>query len=546
MIFKFDPRDFPDNLKPKQAQKEFQDAVLDKLNDPPAGIRETDPLYGAVVGMLLLDGETDLYSQAFESAFWAVRGEAAGSTPISNGARRRPNKAIYDQAAKAIAAFSGHNNTVYYQELAYVARQLIANTDSIPADDPTFSSQIHVYDDDYVSGGPRSSGGLGIPEITDLDGSAAPDDIRKPNIQAVGVTLASYYLEQAHVFEAVDRVLETWWNGQLPVTADSRISKLDDFFWDGENRLTANARHMQYSRVLGIPGGEVSTEVQPNLGFMDNLQRFVANLVEYDRQRRIGDVVGAQRANALTSTAELVRQSGRNLAANASLYGWGGTQFAARRLSNHIKKAFEILNIPAVQAAYGVDGPWKVVERVSQEIGPVPNVVKWRTLALAGDTMLDLVAQYAKVWSGGTGKPLFADDASQIETANVVRSGFTAVSAEVHQLTQVLAAVGKHGPALTKHKLAPLPKPAAADISDVDRDELIRQAGNYVAVNGIQDDTVAQLSQPVESQFAPSIPSLTSAMPTNGGAGIDQLKQMVAQGQVPSLDQLKSIVMPGA
>jgi hypothetical protein len=84
------------------------------------------------------------------------------------------------------------------------------------------------------------------------------------------------------------------------------------------------------------------------------------------------------------------------------------------------------------------------------------------------------------------------------------------------------------------------------DIDDADRDMLMRQAGNYIAVNGIKDDAVEQLSQPSETQYAPSIPAMPSAASTSGSDGIDQLRQMVAQGQVPNLDQLKGIVMPTA
>src|SRR5262249_60016199 len=90
------------------------------------------------------------------------------------------------------------------------------------------------------------------------------------------------------------------------------------------------------------------------------------------------------------------------------------------------------------------------------------------------------------------------------------------------------------------------PAAATADISDEDRDELLRQAGNVIAVQGIKDDTVAQFSQPAEAQYAPSIPTFAPPSAGNGQAGIDQLRQMVSQGQVPSLDQLKNLVMPGA
>jgi len=67
-------------------------------------------------------------------------------------------------------------------------------------------------------------------------------------------------------------------------------------------------------------------------------------------------------------------------------------------------------------------------------------------------------------------------------------------------------------------------------------------------VNGIKDDQVDQYSQPAETQYAPSIPSIAPGAPTgsNGGGGIDHLRQMVSQGQVPSLDELKNLVLPPA
>jgi len=87
-----------------------------------------------------------------------------------------------------------------------------------------------------------------------------------------------------------------------------------------------------------------------------------------------------------------------------------------------------------------------------------------------------------------------------------------------------------------------------ADISADDQNTLIRSAGNWLVVNGIKDDEVDKYSQPAETQYAPSIPSIAPGAPTgsNGGGGIDHLRQMVSQGQVPSLDELKSLVLPPA
>jgi hypothetical protein len=551
MNFQFDQRTLPDNLKSTDARDKFVDAVLQLMQSSASGAQRDDALFAAVVGMLVLDGHTDPTAASFEDGFWAVRGESAGSTIASDGKTKVANKAVYQKVASQISKFPGHEGIVFYQELAEVSRKLLENASEIPVDNPGFVSQIRVYDDDYMTNGPQGGDTLDLPDLD--QGAAAPDDIQPDNVRAVAVIYVGYQLEQLRLFEVVDRVAETWWNGQLPIGFDRGSKALDDYFWSTEFRLSPPARHMQYSRVLGATGGEVSQEVQPNTQFSDLWIRLVASLAEYDRQQRIGDIVGGQRANALTLTGEGIRQAGRNLAANASLYGWGGTQFAARRLARHVSTSFAILNTPEIQAAYGVDGPYKVIERVATEQwGAAPNIVKYRALAEAGKNILNLIAKYSSIWSGSTGKPLFNDPAttSQSDVAiGTLAESFNALAAAIKgaqnpDVAGVPAAAGGGGgaPSLDGSN----PAAATADISDADRDELLRQAGNVIAVQGIKDDTVAQFSQPAEAQYAPSIPTFAPPGAGNGQAGIDQLRQMVSQGQVPSMDQLKNLVMPGA
>jgi hypothetical protein len=559
MKFKFDPKGLPGNLKTEAGQKGFIKAV-DKLMSSGNGagkVAQDTPTYAAMIGMLVLDGYTDPDAAGFADQFWRIFGEAHGKTEDSEG-NDVPNTTVYDDVAKAISELEDPARTVYYQELASVSRNLIENAGQIAHDDATYTSQIFVYDDEYVSDGAKGAGGLDIPDLSDAGGTAGPDDIRRANIESVAVIAAAYNLEQARLFDVIDRIMETWWNGQLPIGFDRGSKALDDLYWATDTRLSPAARHMQYSRVLGADGGEVSTEVQPNTQFDDLLKRFVASLAEYDRQQRIGDIVSTQRRNALALTSEQVRSSGRNLAANASLYGWGGTQFAARRLADHIKKSFAVLNSREIQAAYGVDGPWKVVERVAQELGAVPNLVKWQTQATAIKTILDVVAKRSSIWSGSK-LPLFNDaSSSQDAVADRIDDGFGSLADELHNL--VLVTAGKKLPASTASRggvgttmrtrttsvAATKTATGAVDIDDADRDMLMRQAGNYIAVNGIKDDAVEQLSQPSETQYAPSIPAMPSSASTSGSDGIDQLRQMVAQGQVPNLDQLKGIVMPTA
>jgi hypothetical protein len=78
--------------------------------------------------------------------------------------------------------------------------------------------------------------------------------------------------------------------------------------------------------------------------------------------------------------------------------------------------------------------------------------------------------------------------------------------------------------------------------------ELMAQSEYWLAVNGIKDEQVDTYAQPSESAIAPSIPSFGggngySNGHANGNGDIaDQLRQMVASGQAPTLDQLQRLL----
>lgn len=555
-LFKFDPRGLPDSLTAASpaAAAAAQEAFVRKVAEMLQNDASDPPYLAAVVGMLVLDGFADPTTSDFSDGFWQVRGEAAGSVKQSDGVTDVPNKQVYADAVAQITKLPAHRDYVYYQELAAVARKLIANAHEVPPDVPSFLGQVRSFADDYSTQGPEGDT-LDLPNLTQVGAADSVDDLKGPNIRAVAVIHAACQLEKLGLFRTVDRVTETFMNGQLPVGFDRGGRALDDYYWTSEFRLSEAARHTQYSRVLGEPSSEKLLDVQPNTLLGDHMIRFISALAEYDRQQRVADIVGGQRASALTLTAEQVRSAGRNLAANASLYGWGGTQFAARRLADHVHKAFKILGAPEIQNAYGVDGPWKVIERVSaQEFGTTPNIVKYRTLADAGQKILNLVAKYAAIWSGSTGRPLFEGDGNSgtAAIADAFTEGFARTIQELTRGQASHVAVGPSGgggPAGGgATAAAAATATATADISHEDEAELMRQAGNWLSVTGTKSDQVEQYSEPSESQYAPSIPTLAPAAQPggNGGDGIDQLRQMVSSGQVPSLDQLKSLVLPGA
>jgi hypothetical protein len=471
-------------------------------------------LGNAVRGMLLLDGRLNPDETGFRSDVYDRIDEYLGKT----ASRAQPTPEVWEAVARIMAVIRG-NADIYYQEYAYVGRYVlenyrVADDRRIDFQSPTFRTSIEIGIDRYVSGMPAFES-LDLPDLTGESG--ADVEIEPDNIRAVGLIYAAHQLEQVRLFDVVDRITETFMNGMLPVKYDAGGQALDKYYWDSEDLMTASQRHMQFSRVLGATGGDVSHEVQPNNEFDGLWLRFLSALSEYSRQERAADLLGGNQTRALGLTEEYVRKAGRDLAANASLYGWGYTHFAARRLNNHIHRAWGILRLPEIQRAYGVTNSWQVIERVAAtEFGQAPNIVRFRTMANAGQDIFSIIATHSGAWTNSK-KSLFEKEPNALVNA-------------------LAAAAGGQPPRARRGQGQDFDIPLDEKLS------LLRNAEHWLAVNGIKDAQVDEYSEPVVSAIAPSIPSYGNGSNGHGGDIADQLRQMVAAGQAPTLEQLQRLL----
>lgn len=408
---------------------------------------------------------------------------------------------------------------VFFQEFASVGRYVIARADEVPFGHPRFETQIEIALNQYVSGAPVFDS-LDLPPLTGDNNSDT--EIVADNIKAVSMIYATYQLDVGmRMIDVVDRINEIFHNGQLPIGFDAGGKAIDEYNWSAEDRMNGLARRSHYQRVLGAHGGVASKEVQPNTQFETLFIRFLSSLAEYDRQQRVADIVASARPRNLTS--EYVRKAGRDLAANLSLYGWAATQFAARRLRQHIESSLNILKQPSIQKAYGVTNLYQVIERVAaSEFNATPNIVKHRTMAEAGKQILDIVAKYSNVWNKSDGTPLFSENLFPLNNQGV-------------GLNRIGIQNGN-----------------GADISDEDKSTLLVQTQYWLAVNGVKDAQVDQYAEPEISKYAPSIPSFgnfgsSGSLPTGTGNTdqMEKIKQMVTSGQMPSLDQLQGMFTGG-
>jgi hypothetical protein len=490
-----DPRALPggiDDQLRKQIRTELENTVP----------QMKDSMEFFVLGALSLDGFLSQDPASLMRHVRDLRFESENPTKRLDGSEllnRDAYEAIVGQINAIRAPQNGTAPVVYFEEVAFVARQLIANAVAVPIDANGLRERVAAALNAYVPG--QSGGTLQLPSLFVSESVAV--DLPPDNIRAVGLVYAAWNLEELKLFQVLDRVVEVFMNGQLPVGFDNGGRALADYYFeDDDHRLTEAARRMTYTRVLGVPGGEVSREAPPNRAFQDLFLRFLASISEFDRQRRIGDVVAARRDDALSLTGEQVRKTARDFAQNVALFGYGGTFFVAQRLAKQIERALRILSVPEILAAYGVQGPFQVIERVcaSDFGGTVPNIIRHRTMAEAGKGLIDIVAAHTPAWTGQSGRDLFTDPFDQVSQTS--RAG--------------------------------------ADIPLDVQQQLMRHVEHWLAVNGIKDEQRARLGEPEMTSPVPSIP--TAGPAGGGGPGLDQLRQMISAGQTPSLDQLKSLV----
>jgi hypothetical protein len=521
--FAFDTRGLPDSLKASDQQKSWETAVNDQIAN--LGLpkdetnKTTSATYAVIKGMLLLDEQFDPTNAEFSAAVQRVWIETLGSTFKADGTTVVKNRVLYPviadimlaNSASSAGGITGAGPSLIFQQFASVSRYVIANAGEVPSDSPLFDSQVRLGMDRYV-GGPPPAETLDIPQLT---GPAGPEgEIEGPNILNFATMYAVRYLDDMGLWDTVDTVTEDWLNGLLASGFDGAGKLLDAWFWGRRDRMSPPERRMLYTRMMGAADGDIPKHIQPNTDFHDRFMGFIGSAAEFDRQNRISDLfnnsLAGNRGRSLAMTMENVRQKGHDLAANMSLYAYGYSHFAARRLNADLNSAFNILKNAQIQRLLGVNNPYQVIERVAiAKQGKSPDIVRLRTMADSGKRILDIVGRNVTAWTSANGLPLFPD-----LTGSVTGPGPSAISLQ-------------------------------------DTLELIRQTQFWLAVNGVQDQQVDTYSRPVVAPYAPSIPAIngvTPSMPSMNGAGaasaMDKIKQMVASGQAPTLDQLKS-VLPG-
>jgi hypothetical protein len=292
-------------------------------------------------------------------------------------------------------------------------------------------------------------------DLPDLEKDVAVEIIAD-NLQATQALYFSAMLEELRLYQVADKLVEVFNQGLLPLGKGTAGDLLFAYWRDSNQRFTEVERLNLYARVFGMPVGEPMAAGTPNRDFESRWLRFVSAVSSYFRQLQVDDLLRSGLPASVSQ--EQVRKSGRDLAANLSLYGYGVAFFAATDLQEQIRDILELLDADDIKAAYGARDLWQVVDQVNalELPGGPRSTVRYRTMATAGSIIIRWLSQHPN------------------ELSSVAR--------EVIPRINVLKG-GKS------------PKPMK---NPTDRD-LVDACEQWLAVTGTPDVRVEEYSQPAES-----------------------------------------------
>ncbi len=404
---------------------------------------------------------TDAHYPGFSKAFFSALGEFNASNELA--------AQIFPVLVRSGRKPRGYE--VSATEYAQVLRYLVAH--GVTTEEPQLERRVNEALDSVQHVGdslPPSDITIDLPDLEDQTDNAIIAD----NIRAMQPTYFAAMFEELKVPQVVDKLAELFQNGVLPIGRGNAGNFLYKYWKDAANRIQEPERRSFYARTLGVPGGDDGG--MPNREFNDLWLRFVSAVSQFVRQNNVDDLLRSRIPASISQ--QMVRKSGRDLAANLSLHGYGMAYFMATELQKMVKDFITLLSDSDIKSAYGARDMWQVIDQVATlELGGAKNSVKYRTMATSGAIIMAWLAKHAR---------------------DLARSNFEDILD--------VEAIRTPAPRLNGTK-------ATVDPSDYD---LVNACEQWLAVTGTEDTQVESYAQPREAPMMTGrpiqIPSIAKDM----------------------------------
>jgi hypothetical protein len=418
--------------------------------------------YDTFVGRYTVTVQSQIDKRLVDPAILRVLHPSAATPPVvppGGGGAARMAQAVAGTGAPKVAVVSARN-------IAAVVRKLV--NDGVTANDPWISSRLesaYNMQTGVVDGAPPSALEIMLPDLEE----SVDIEIVAENLNAVQAIYFAYQLEEMRLFQVVERIVDLFRQGLLPLGRGTVGDYLFNYFKKASERITEGERRDLYMRVFGAPGGNPASE--PNRDFNELWLRFISAVSSFARQLTVERML--RNAVPMAVSQEQVRKAGRDLGANLSRNGYGIAYFAATDLQKSILEFRDVLQNPELRNAFGARDMWQVIDQVNVNyLGGARNTHRYRTQSRAGAVIIRWIAN------------------------NVQR--LANIAGPVIQIEQIMnpqlrAASGTNNPTV--------------DPSDWD---LVNACEQWLAVGGVQEQSIEQYSQPIE---APTMTSRPIEMP---------------------------------
>jgi hypothetical protein len=353
-------------------------------------------------------------------------------------------------------------NAVSARTVAQVVRRLVA--DGVTPNDTWLASRIETAFNvltGSIEGAPPSTLEIDLPDLeTSID-----VDMDKENLQAVQAIYFSYQLEEMRMYQVVERIVDLFRQGQLPLGRGRVGDYLYRYYQKAGERMTEGERRDLYFRCFGAPGGNPGS-TEPNRDFNELWLRFLSAVSSFARQLTVDRLLRSSMPMAVSQ--EQVRKAGRDLASNLSRNGFGNAYNAAIEMQQSILDFRTVLVDPDLRNVFGARDMWQVIDLVNANyLGGARNTHRFRTQSRNGAIIIRWLANHIPQLSDVSGPVLMIEQ--------IVNPQFRVV---------------------VDHK-------PTVDPSDWD---LVNACEQWLAVGGVQDQSVEQYAQPIEAPITSSRP----------------------------------------
>lgn len=263
------------------------------------------------------------------------------------------------------------------------------------ADSPGLPTQIRAAINDRLAPSTEKVTSTQQIILPDLEKETA-QEVQRVNLEAAQAIYFAAMMDEARLFDSVDKLAELFQIGALPLEKGPAGEYLYHYIRQTPDRISPYERRNTYARVFGAATGDPNGAGGTMFRNFDELwMRFVSSVSDWYRKNQVENLFATQ--GNFVPSQEQVRKTGLDLAANLSLYCYGGTWFVASELQKNISEYINLLSSPEIRALYGAARDmWQVIDQISVlEFGQPVNTIRARTKANAGAAIIGWLEKHA-------------------------------------------------------------------------------------------------------------------------------------------------------